>query len=181
MSTSWPWHLGASLLLGPKYSSYHLCRLLCQIGWHALISKLGISLLCLQIYFLHQHIFWHTQWDHSSTRLTWLLLISTQITSLLWQKPTSGKNRSKLWRVLWRNTGSSVWNPSAPTGAGKLSGSKICRCHEQELVFGAMYSNPSATESAENIWWLEFIGLHRVGPLSVPCLGRHYGTTWPAA
>jgi len=27
VNTSWPWHPGASLLSGPKYSSYHLCRL----------------------------------------------------------------------------------------------------------------------------------------------------------
>ena len=36
VNTSWPWHPGVSLLSGPKYSSYHLCRLQGQIGWHAL-------------------------------------------------------------------------------------------------------------------------------------------------
>ena len=51
MSTSWPWHPSVSLLLGPKYSSYHLCRLLGQIGWHASTLELGISPLCLQICF----------------------------------------------------------------------------------------------------------------------------------
>ena len=51
MNTSWPWHLSASLLSGPKYSSYHLCRLLGQIGWHASTFESGISRLCLQIYF----------------------------------------------------------------------------------------------------------------------------------
>jgi len=34
-----------------------------QIGWHALTFESGISPLCLHIYFLHQHIFWHAQWD----------------------------------------------------------------------------------------------------------------------
>jgi len=56
MSTSWPWHPGASLLSGQKYSSYHLCRLLGQIGWHAST-------------FLHQHIFWHAQWDKSINKI----------------------------------------------------------------------------------------------------------------
>jgi len=51
MNTSWSWHPGASLLLGPKYSSYHLCRLLGQIGWHTSTFESGISPLCLQIYF----------------------------------------------------------------------------------------------------------------------------------
>ena len=51
MSTSWPGHLGASLLSGPKYSSYHLCRLLGQIGWHGSTFESGISPLCLQMYF----------------------------------------------------------------------------------------------------------------------------------
>ena len=42
-----------------------------------------------------------------------------------------------------------------------------------ELGFGAIYSYPTAMESSESIRWLELIGQRRVGPLSVPCLGRH--------
>jgi len=51
VNTSWPWHPGASLLSRPKCSSYHLCRLQGQIGWHALTFESGISPLCLQISF----------------------------------------------------------------------------------------------------------------------------------
>jgi hypothetical protein len=51
VSTSWLWLSGVSLLLGPKYSSYHPCRLTGQIDWHALDIGLGVSPLCLQIHF----------------------------------------------------------------------------------------------------------------------------------
>jgi hypothetical protein len=51
VSTSLPWLPGISLLLGPKYSSYHPCRLIGQIDWHALDIGLGISPFCLQIHF----------------------------------------------------------------------------------------------------------------------------------
>jgi len=46
-----------------------------------------------------------------------------------------------------------------------------------ELGFGAIYSYPTTIESSETRW-LELIGPRRAGPLSVSCLGRHYGPTW---
>ena len=44
VNTSWPWHPGASLLSGPKCSSYHLCLLKGQIGWHALTLNRVLAL-----------------------------------------------------------------------------------------------------------------------------------------
>jgi len=48
----------------------------------------------------------------------------------------------------------------------------------ESLGFGAIYFYLTAMESSKNIRRLELIGPRRAGPLSVPCLGRHYGLTW---
>ena len=53
---------------------------------------------------------------------------STQTTSSVWQKSILKKNKSRLWKRLWRSTNSFVWSLLAWTGVEKSSRSKICRC-----------------------------------------------------
>jgi len=61
VSTSWPWLLCVSLLSGPKYSSYHLCRLTGQNRLARLGYRIGYYPFMFADPLLHQQC-WSSQW-----------------------------------------------------------------------------------------------------------------------
>ena len=127
VSTSWPWHPSASLLSGPKCSSYHLRRLQGQIGRHALTFEADISPLCLQISLCTNTSFGTPGGTDSRSRSICRTPISTWRMWSQKQRPISGMRRNKLWQKPWRNTSSNAWSPLVSTGAARWSKRKHCR------------------------------------------------------